>query len=90
MPPDPEDGWRKRWGWGWGWGGDGGGGGGRGQGSEPIPEPKVPLKVEEKPMQFLVGTRAQHSGLLQTDGPTSKKTSWVQGATGTKQYSWTT
>lgn len=42
-------------------------------GSEPLPKPRVTLKVEGKPTQFLVDTGAQHSGLLQTDGPMSKK-----------------
>ena len=38
----------------------------------------------------MVDTRAQYSDLNWKDGPMSKKTSWVQGATGTKQYGWTT
>nr|XP_034367653.1 LOW QUALITY PROTEIN: uncharacterized protein LOC117715101 [Arvicanthis niloticus] len=46
--------------------------------------------VQGKPTQFLVDTGAQHSVLLQTMGPLSNKRSWVQGATGNKQYSWTT
>ena len=54
------------------------------------PKPRVTLKVEGKPTQFLVDTGAQHSVLLQTDGPISNKKSWVQGATGNKKYSWTT
>nr|XP_059859231.1 uncharacterized protein LOC132419261 [Delphinus delphis] len=35
-------------------------------------------------------TGAQHSVLLHSKGPISAKRSWVQGATGNKQYSWTT
>ena len=47
--------------------------------------------MEGKPTQFLVDTGAQHLVLLQVDGSVSKKKkSWVQGATGTKMYSWTT
>ena len=38
----------------------------------------------------LVDTGAQHLVLLQPQGKLANKTSWVQGATGTKQYSWTT
>ena len=55
----------------------------------PLPENRVTLRVEGKPTQFLVDTGVQHS-ILQTDGPVSKKRSWVQEATGTKMYSWTT
>ena len=38
----------------------------------------------------MVDTGAQHSVLNQKLGPMSKKTSLVQGATGTKRYCWTT
>ena len=38
----------------------------------------------------MVDTRAQYSVLSQKDRPMSKKTSWVQGATGIKRYRWTT
>ena len=38
----------------------------------------------------MVDTRAQYSVLNQKDRPMSKKTSWVQGATGIKRYRWTT
>ena len=38
----------------------------------------------------MVDTGAQHSVLNRKEGPMSKKTSWVQGATGTRQYCWTT
>ena len=38
----------------------------------------------------MVDTGAQHSVLNQRLGPMSKKTSLVQGATGTKRYCWTT
>ncbi|XP_060002284.1 uncharacterized protein LOC132518300 [Lagenorhynchus albirostris] len=55
-----------------------------------LPEPRVTLKVEGEPVQFLVDTGAQHSVLLHSKGPISAKRSWVQGATGNKQYSWTT
>ena len=46
--------------------------------------------MEGQPVEFLVDTGAQHSVLLQPQGKLANKTSWVQGATGTKQYSWTT
>lgn len=58
--------------------------------SEPLPEPRVTLKVEGKPIDFLVDTGAQHSVLLTPSGTLSKKKSWVIGATGHQQYSWTT
>ncbi|KAK1327392.1 LOW QUALITY PROTEIN: hypothetical protein QTO34_014196 [Cnephaeus nilssonii] len=51
---------------------------------------KVTLKVEGKPAEFLVDTGAQHSVLLEPSGPVSHKKSWVIGATGHQQYSWTT
>ncbi|KAL6090464.1 hypothetical protein STEG23_033274, partial [Scotinomys teguina] len=35
-------------------------------------------------------TGAQHSVLTQTGGPLSSRTAWVQGATGGRQYRWTT
>ncbi|XP_029417610.1 uncharacterized protein LOC115069646 [Nannospalax galili] len=38
----------------------------------------------------MVDTGAQHSVLTQTTGPLSKKTIWVEGATGAKRYRWTT
>ena len=56
----------------------------------PLPEPKVSLRVEGQPVEFLVDTGAQHSVLLQPQGKLANKTSCVQGATGIKQYSWTT
>lgn len=46
--------------------------------------------MEGQPVEFLVDTGAQHSVLLQPQGKLASKTSWVQGAMGTKQYSWTT
>ncbi|XP_008565010.1 PREDICTED: LOW QUALITY PROTEIN: uncharacterized protein LOC103585736 [Galeopterus variegatus] len=55
-----------------------------------LPKPRVTLRVEGKPTQFLVDTGAQHSVLLQTDGPLLNKKLWVQGATGNRQYPWTT
>lgn len=44
-----------------------------GQGSDPLPEPGVTLRVEGKPVQFLVDTGAQHSVLLESAGPLSNK-----------------
>ena len=38
----------------------------------------------------MVDMGAQYSVLNQKDGPMSEKTSWVQGATGTKRYEWAT
>ena len=40
--------------------------------------------MEGKPVGFMVDTGAQHSVLNKKLGPMSKKTSWVQGAMGTK------
>ena len=40
---------------------------------DPLPEPRVTLRVERKPIQFLVNTGAQHSVLLQADECVSKK-----------------
>lgn len=39
---------------------------------------------------FLVDTRAQHPVLTRSPGPLNHRTAWVQGATGRKQYPWTT
>lgn len=39
----------------------------------PLPEPRVTLKVEGKPVEFLVDTGAQHSALLNSSGPILKK-----------------
>ncbi|XP_037382666.1 uncharacterized protein LOC119258442, partial [Talpa occidentalis] len=55
-----------------------------------LPEPRLTLKVEGRPVNFLVDTGAQHSVLTEPLGKLSGKTSWVQGATGCKQYPWTT
>ena len=55
-----------------------------GQGSKPLPESWVTINVEGKPVGFMVDTGAQYSVLNQKDGPMSKKSSWVQGATRTK------
>ncbi|XP_053756686.1 uncharacterized protein LOC128776459 [Panthera pardus] len=52
--------------------------------------PPVTLQVEGNPVQFLVDTGAQHSVLIRPHGKISKKSSWVQGATGIKKYPWTT
>lgn len=60
------------------------------QGSDPLPESRVTLRVEGKSLEFLVDTGAQHSVFLKTTGPISFQRSWIQGATGTKQYLWTT
>ena len=46
--------------------------------------------MEGQPVEFLVDTSAQHSVLTQARGPLSGKKSWVLGATGQKQYAWTT
>ena len=46
--------------------------------------------MEGKPVGFIVDTGAQYSVLNRKDRQMSKKTSWVQGATGTKRYGWTT
>ncbi|KAK1334887.1 hypothetical protein QTO34_004458 [Cnephaeus nilssonii] len=48
------------------------------------------LKVEGRPVNFLVDTGAQFSVLKSPLGKLSGKTSVVQGATGHKKYSWTT
>ncbi|KAK1338204.1 LOW QUALITY PROTEIN: hypothetical protein QTO34_001318 [Cnephaeus nilssonii] len=56
----------------------------------PLDKDQVTLKVEGKPVEFLVDTGAQHSVLLEPSGPISHKKSWVIGATGHQQYSWTT
>lgn len=41
-------------------------------------------------MTFLVDTGAQHSVLTTTSAPLSGRTAWVQGATGGRNYRWTT
>ncbi|KAK1327363.1 LOW QUALITY PROTEIN: hypothetical protein QTO34_014995 [Cnephaeus nilssonii] len=56
----------------------------------PLPEPRVTLRVEGTPIGFLVDTGAQHSVLRTPQGKLANKKSWVQGATGMSQYSWTT
>ena len=61
-----------------------------GQGPAPLPESWVTIHVEGKPVGFIVDTGAQYSVLNRKDRQMSKKTSWVQGATGTKRYGWTT
>ena len=52
----------------------------------PLPKPRVTLRVEGTPVDFLVDTGAQYSVLLKPQGKLAGKTSWVQGATGMKQY----
>ena len=59
-------------------------------GLAPLPKPRVTLRVEGTPADFLVDTGAQYSVLLEPQGKLAGKTSWVQGATGMKQYQWTT
>jgi hypothetical protein len=54
-----------------------------------LTKPRVILRVEEKPLDFLVDTGAQHSMLLKAKGPLSSKRSWVLGIRH-KKYSWTT
>ena len=44
-----------------------------GQGSVSLPESWVTIRVEEKPVGFMVDTGAQYSVLNQKDGPMSKK-----------------
>ena len=56
----------------------------------PLPEPRVTLRVEGTPIDFLVYTGAQYSALLEPQGKLAGETSWVQGATGMKQQQWTT
>ena len=46
--------------------------------------------MEGTPIDFLVDTGAQYSVLLEPQGKLARKTSWVQGASGMKQYQWTT
>ena len=46
--------------------------------------------MEGKLVSFMVDMGAQYSVLNQKFGPMSKKTSLIQGATGTKRYYWTT
>ncbi|KAK1346846.1 hypothetical protein QTO34_000706 [Cnephaeus nilssonii] len=60
------------------------------RGSDPLPEHRVTLRVEGTPIDFLVDTGAQHSVLRTPQGKLANKKSWVQGATGMSQYSWTT
>lgn len=62
----------------------------RGLGLSPHPEPRVILKLEGRPVQFMVDTLTQHSALTETVGPITKKKVWVQRATGMNQYPWTT
>ena len=57
---------------------------GGGHGAAPLPESWVTINVEGKLIGFTVDTGAQYSVLNQKFGPMSKKTSLVQGATGTK------
>ena len=56
----------------------------------PLPEPRVTLRVEGTPIDFLVYTGAQYSALLEPQGKLAGETSWVQGANGMKQQQWTT
>ncbi|KAK1342266.1 hypothetical protein QTO34_015022 [Cnephaeus nilssonii] len=54
------------------------------------PRRRVTLRMEGTPVDFLVDTGAQHSFLRTPQGKLANKKSWVQGATGMSQYSWTT
>lgn len=53
----------------------------------PLPEPRVTLRVEGKPVDFMVDRRAQNSVLLRTGGPITDKKTWIQDATGARLYS---
>lgn len=59
-------------------------------GFKPPSKPNVTLKVEEKPINFLVDTGAKHSVLAQPHGKLSSKKSWVQVVIGMNQDTWTT
>lgn len=52
-----------------------------------LPEPRVTLRVEGKPVDFMVDRRAQNSVLLRADGPITDKKTWIQDATGARLYS---
>lgn len=56
----------------------------------PLPEPRVTLTVEGTPLNFLVDTGAEYSVLQRPLGKLSTGKTTVFGATGQKQYSWTT
>lgn len=57
---------------------------------DPLPEPRVTLTGEGTPMDFLVDTEAEHSVLKHPLGKLKNKKTIVIGATGQKQYPWTT
>lgn len=54
---------------------------------DPLPEPRVTLRVEEKPLDFLVDTGAQYSVHLKAEGQLCSQEVLSPGGT---QYSWTT
>ena len=56
----------------------------------PSPVPRVTLTVEETPVDFLVDTGVEHSVLKQPLGKLKNTKTIVIGATGQKQYLWTT
>ena len=58
------------------------------QGSVPLPEPKVTLKVEGKPIQFMVDTGAENSMLVILGVPLSKRQTPVQGRTADLGMGW--
>ena len=60
------------------------------RGSGPLPEPRVTLMVKETPMDFLIDTGAEHSVLKHPLRKLKNKRTIVIGATGQKQYPWTT
>lgn len=57
---------------------------------DPLPEPRVTLKVEGTPLDFLIDTGAEYSVLQQPLGKLNSKKTVVTGATGQKMYPWTT
>ena len=56
----------------------------------PPPQTQVNSESVRETHLILGGHRDPTFGLLQAEGLVSSKNSWVQGATGTKIYSWTT
>ena len=64
----------------------------RGDGAQtpPTHTPRVTLTVEGTPMNFLVDTGAEHSVLKQPLGKLKNTKTIVIGATGQKQYLWST
>lgn len=56
----------------------------------PSPAPRVTLTVEGTPMDFLVDTGAEYSVQKQPLGKLKNTKTIIIGATGQKQYPWTT